>query len=63
MDRENMYLVSEEVSYLTKRYVQLYKNRMHKVSADKKNAHFQTAVKKEKLGKKFEYKPKISEKN
>lgn len=46
IDDNNLYLKSEEISYITKKYVDLYKNRMEKLAKDKKSTHLVKAIKK-----------------
>ena len=37
-------LKSEEITYLTKKYIKLYKNRMDKLASDKKKSHITKAI-------------------
>jgi hypothetical protein len=46
LDGNNMFLKSDEITYLTKKYVDLYKNRMEKLARDKKSDHLIRAFKK-----------------
>ena len=58
-----MFLKSDEITFLTKKYVDLYKNRMEKLARDKKSDHLVRAFKKEKYGTMHQYRPSISQKN
>ena len=46
IEENNLYLKSEEISYITKKYVDLYKNWMEKLAKDKKSTHLVKAIKK-----------------
>ena len=50
LEDNNMFLKSDEITYITKKYVDLYKNRMEKLARDKKSDHLVRAFKKEKYG-------------
>lgn len=63
LDGNNMFLKSDEITYLTKKYVDLYKNRMEKLATDKKSDHLIKAFKKQKYGAIHQYRPSISQKN
>lgn len=63
LDGEDLIFTPEEISYITKKYVLLYKNRQSFLAEVQKQKHYSTAVKKEKLGKTYQFKPEISEKN
>lgn len=63
LDGNNMFLKSDEITYLTKKYVDLYKNRMEKLATDKKSDHLIKAFKKQKYGAIHQYRPSISHKN
>lgn len=54
---------SDEISHLTKKYVDLYKNRLEKLANDKKSDHITNAIKKEKYGVNYSFKPSVSLKN
>ena len=42
---DRLYLKSEEITYLTKKYVALYQNRQEKLANDKKNAKYIASMK------------------
>lgn len=46
VEDQNLFLKSDEITYLTKKYVDLYKNRMEKLALDKKSDHIANAVRK-----------------
>ena len=46
IEDRNLFLKSDEISYLTKKYVDLYKNRLEKLANDKKSDHINNAIKK-----------------
>jgi hypothetical protein len=48
---------------LTKKYVDLYKNRMEKLAYDKKSDHLANAVRKQKYGAAPQFRPSVSKKN
>ena len=60
IDGNNLFLKSDEITYLTKKYVDLYKNRMERLALDKKNDHLIKAFKKQKYGAIHQYRPSIS---
>lgn len=60
VDGENIFFTPDEISYLTKKYILLYKNRQDKFAFNLKNHHYTQSVKREKLGKKYSYKPNVS---
>ena len=46
IEDRNLFLKSDEISYLSKQYVDLYKNRMEKLALDKKSDHVASAIRK-----------------
>jgi hypothetical protein len=58
-----LFLKSDEITYLTKKYVDLYKNRMEKLALDKKSDHLANALRKQKYGAAPQFRPSVSKKN
>ena len=46
IEGNNLFLKSEEITFITKKYVDLYQNRMEKLARDKKSSHLINAIKK-----------------
>lgn len=63
IEDRNLFLKSDEISHLTKKYVDLYKNRLEKLANDKKTDHITNAIKKQKYGVNHTFKPTVSMKN
>lgn len=63
IEKDNIYFTPDEISYLTKKYVLLYRNRQDKFQENLKNHHYAKSVQKGKLGETHDYNPNVSEKN
>jgi hypothetical protein len=55
---DTLLLKSEEISYITKKYVKLYKNRQDKLQEEIREKRYQKAVAKKKLGEQPSFQPK-----
>jgi len=63
IEKDNIYFTPDEISYLTKKYVLLYRNRQDKFQENLKHHHYTKSVQQGKLGVKHDYNPNVSEKN
>mmetsp|Transcript_1597 Transcript_1597/g.2816 ORF Transcript_1597/g.2816 Transcript_1597/m.2816 type:complete len:178 (-) Transcript_1597:675-1208(-) len=63
IEDEQIFLRSDEIALLTKKYVTFYKNRQAKISQYKKTVHEQHSIQKKKLGEQPKFRPEISDKN
>ena len=59
-DDGNLYLTSNEITFITKKYVRLYKNRQNKLSTDRNEKYKVHCLQKLKYGEEPTFTPKIS---
>lgn len=61
---DRLFLKSEEITYLTKKYITLYQNRQEKIAADKKMSKIEKSVEQNKYGgQNVTFQPQIGLKN
>ena len=61
---DRLFLKSEEITYLTKKYITLYQNRQEKIAADKKMSKIEKSVEQNKYGgQNITFQPQIGLKN
>ena len=54
---------SEEIEFITRKYIDLYSNRQDKLASDKKDSHMMRAYQKQNYGEQYSYHPQVLRKS